>query len=58
VSSQQRLAGRRQLPQKTDPDADRLIVQKAAKHRYPSTTELYDQYGYIPKKAESFFATY
>ena len=33
-------------------------VQKAAGHRDPSTTKLYDRRGYNPKKAASFFATY
>jgi integrase/recombinase XerD len=33
-------------------------VQKAAGHRHPSTTKLYDQRGYNPEKAASFFATY
>jgi site-specific recombinase XerD len=32
-------------------------VQKAAGHRDPSTTKLYDQRGYNPE-ATSFFATY
>jgi integrase/recombinase XerD len=32
-------------------------VQKAAGHRDPSTTKLYDRRGYNPEKA-SFFATY
>jgi integrase/recombinase XerD len=33
-------------------------VQKAARHRDPSTTKLYDRRGYNPEKAASFFATY
>jgi integrase/recombinase XerD len=33
-------------------------VQKAAGHRDPSTTKLYDRRGYDPEKAASFFATY
>ena len=33
-------------------------VQKAAGHRDPRTTKLYDRRGYNPKKAASFFATY
>lgn len=33
-------------------------VQKAAGHRAPSTTKLYDRRGYNPEKAASFFATY
>jgi integrase/recombinase XerD len=33
-------------------------VQKAADHRDPRTTKLYDRRGYNPKKAASFFATY
>jgi len=33
-------------------------VQKAAEHRDPSTTKLYDRRGYNPEKAASFFATY
>jgi site-specific recombinase XerD len=33
-------------------------VQKAAGHRDPSTTKLYDRRGYSPEKAASFFATY
>jgi len=33
-------------------------VQKAAGHRNPSTTKLYDRRGYNPEKAASFFATY
>jgi integrase/recombinase XerD len=33
-------------------------VQKAAGHRDPSTTKLYDCPGYNPEKAASFFATY
>ena len=33
-------------------------VQKAAGHRDPSTTKLYDRRGYNPEKATSFFATY
>jgi integrase/recombinase XerD len=32
--------------------------QKAAGHRDPSTTKLYDRRGYNPEKAASFFATY
>lgn len=32
-------------------------VQKAAGHRDPSTTKLYDRRGYNPEKAASFFAT-
>jgi hypothetical protein len=30
-------------------------VQKAAGHRDPSTTKLYDRRGYNPEKAASFF---
>jgi site-specific recombinase XerD len=33
-------------------------VQKAAGHRDPNTTKLYDRRGYNPEKAASFFATY
>src|ERR1700733_11539420 len=33
-------------------------VQKAAGHRDPSTTKLYDRRGYNPEKAASFFATF
>ena len=33
-------------------------VQKAAGHRDPSTTKLYDRRGYNPEKAASFYATY
>jgi integrase/recombinase XerD len=33
-------------------------VQKAARHRDPRTTKLYDRRGYNPEKAASFFATY
>ena len=33
-------------------------VQKAAGHRDPSTTKLYDRRGYSPDKAASFFVTY
>ncbi len=33
-------------------------VQKAAGHRDPSTTKLYDRRSYNPEKAASFFATY
>jgi integrase/recombinase XerD len=33
-------------------------VQKAAGHRDPSTTKLYDRRGYHPEKSASFFATY
>jgi integrase/recombinase XerD len=33
-------------------------VQKAAEHRDPSTTKLYDRRGYNPEKAASFFPTY
>jgi integrase/recombinase XerD len=33
-------------------------VQKAAGHRDPSTTKLYDRRGYNPEKAASFFATH
>ena len=33
-------------------------VQKAAGHRAPATTKLYDRRGYNPEKAASFFATY
>ena len=33
-------------------------VQKAAGHRDPSTTKLYNRRGYNPEKAASFFATY
>jgi integrase/recombinase XerD len=32
--------------------------QKAAGHRDPGTTKLYDRRGYNPEKAASFFATY
>ena len=31
-------------------------LQKAAGHRDPSTTKLYDRRGYNPEKAASFFA--
>jgi integrase/recombinase XerD len=33
-------------------------VQKAAGHRDPGTTMLYDRRAYNPEKAASFFATY
>jgi hypothetical protein len=33
-------------------------VQKAAGHRDPGTTKLYDRRGYNPEKAASFFVTY
>jgi site-specific recombinase XerD len=33
-------------------------VQKAAGHRDPCTTKLYDRRGHNPEKAASFFATY
>jgi integrase/recombinase XerD len=33
-------------------------VQKAAGHRDPSTTKLYDRRGYNPERSASFFATY
>ena len=33
-------------------------VQKAAGHRDPGTTKLYNRRGYNPKKATSLFATY
>lgn len=33
-------------------------VQKAAGHRDPGTTKLYDRRGYNPEKSASFFATY
>jgi integrase/recombinase XerD len=33
-------------------------VQKAAGHRDPGTTKLYDRHGCNPEKAMSFFATY
>ena len=33
-------------------------VQKAAGHRDPSTTKLYDRRGYNPEKAASFYAAY
>jgi integrase/recombinase XerD len=33
-------------------------VQKAAGHRDPGTTKLYDRRGYNPEKTASFFATY
>jgi hypothetical protein len=33
-------------------------MQKAAGHRDPSATKLYDRRGYNPEKAASFFATY
>ena len=33
-------------------------VQRAAGHRNPSTTKLYDRRGYNPEKAASLFATY
>ena len=33
-------------------------VQKAAGHRDPGTTKLYDRRGHNPEKAASFFATY
>ena len=33
-------------------------VQKAAGHRDPSTTKLYDRRNYNPERAASFFATY
>jgi site-specific recombinase XerD len=33
-------------------------VQRAAGHRDPSTTNLYDRRGYNPEKSASFFTTY
>jgi integrase/recombinase XerD len=33
-------------------------VQRAAGHREPGTTKLYDRRGYNPEKSASFFATY
>lgn len=33
-------------------------VQRAAGHREPGTTNLYDRRGYNPEKSASFFATY
>lgn len=33
-------------------------VQRAAGHREPSTTKLYDRRGYNPEKSAIFFATY
>jgi site-specific recombinase XerD len=33
-------------------------LRKAAGHRDPGTTKLYDRRGYNPEKAASFFATY
>jgi integrase/recombinase XerD len=33
-------------------------VQRAAAHREPTTTRLYDRGGYNPEKSASFFATY
>jgi len=33
-------------------------VQRAAGHRVPGTTKLYDRRGYNPEKSASFFATY
>jgi hypothetical protein len=33
-------------------------VQKAAGHRDPNTTKVYDRRGYNPEKATRFFATY
>ncbi|HEY6340103.1 MAG TPA: tyrosine-type recombinase/integrase [Bryobacteraceae bacterium] len=33
-------------------------VQRAAGHREPSTTKLYDRRGYNPEKSASFYATY
>ncbi len=33
-------------------------VQRAAGHREPSTTKLYDRRGYNPEKSASFFARY
>ena len=33
-------------------------VQKAAGHRDPGATKLYDRRGYNPEKAANFFATY
>ena len=33
-------------------------AQKAAGHRDPGTTKLYDRRRYNPQKAASFFATY
>lgn len=38
--------------------ADLEAVQKAAGHRDPSTTKLYDRRGYNPEKSASFFANY
>lgn len=32
--------------------------QRAAGHREPSTTKLYDRRGYNPEKSASYFATY
>jgi hypothetical protein len=48
---EQRRSGLHVGPHKT-------IVQKAAGHRDPGTTKLYDRRGYNPEKAASFFATY
>jgi integrase/recombinase XerD len=39
-------------------DAQLEDVQKAAGHRDPSTTKLYDRRGYNSEKAASFFVTY
>ena len=33
-------------------------VERAAGHAEPSTTKLYDRWGYNPKKSASFFADY
>ena len=33
-------------------------VQRAASHRDPSTTKLYDRLGYDPEESASFFANY
>jgi integrase/recombinase XerD len=33
-------------------------VQKAAGHRDPGTTKLYNRRGYNPEKSASFYATY
>jgi integrase/recombinase XerD len=33
-------------------------VQRAAGHREPGTTKLYDRRGYNPEKSANFFATY
>jgi len=48
----------RQNPKRDNAALSSRTVQKAAGHRDPGTTKLYDRRGYNPEKAASFFATY